>query len=105
MIRKYVIPFCMFLLLSHQRRMDTSPQDSFQGRREGGERGLGPRGRISNLAKFDLSGPRPFGLLLRKPLYLNGLKSSKSLVQIEKTFRTHLLQRMTRTFLRQTFHL
>ena len=62
--------------------MDTSSQDCFQGRREGGERGLGPRGRISNLAKFDLSGPHPSGLLLRKPLYLNGLKSSKSLVQI-----------------------
>ena len=79
-------------------RWDTLPQDSFHGGEEGGERGLESRSSINNLAKIDLSGPRPFAMFLRKPVYLNGLKSSKSLVQIEETFKIHLLQKMTRTF-------
>lgn len=42
--------------------------------------------------------PRTFSVLLRKPVYLNRLRSSKSLVQIEETFKVHLLQKMTKTF-------
>lgn len=52
------------------------------GQKGGWGKGSGTQRQKSNLAKFDLSGPHPFGLLLRKPIYLNGLKSSKSLVQI-----------------------
>ena len=37
-------------------------------------------------------------MLLRKAAHLNRLQSNKSLVQIEETFKIHLLVKVTKTF-------
>lgn len=88
--------------ISPQGKRDTSSQDRFHSGLEDRNSDLGSRGRINNLAPIYLFGLSPFSVFLKKKkkktICLNRLKSTKSLVQIEETFRIHLLQKMTKTF-------